>query len=150
MADLFFILVGITAAFFVFLALKELLRGKPKENFCVICASVSITWIALLILYWLNVFVNPTILALLIGMSITGVFYLADSKAKNELKLFRLPFLLTLVLIGYSLLKMQYDIIKELIFIVLVWIFFMLVYLFKSNEKTKLFVKKVLECCKRW
>jgi len=150
MADLFFILVGITAAFFVFLALKELLRGKPKENFCVICASVSITWIALLILYWLNVFDNPTILALLIGMSITGVFYLADSKAKNELKLFRLPFLLTLVLIGYSLLKMQYDIIKELIFIVLVWIFFMLVYLFKSNEKTKLFVKKVLECCKRW
>ena len=150
MADLFFILVGITAAFFVFLALKELLRGKPKENFCVICVSVSITWIALLFLYWLNVFDNPAIIALLIGMSITGIFYLADSKAKDELKLFRLPFLLALVLIGYSMLKMQYDIIKELIFIILVWIFFMLIYLFKSNEKIKLFVKKVLECCKRW
>lgn len=150
MTDLFFILVSITTAFFVFLALKEFFRGKLKENFCVICASVSITWVALLILYWLNVFNNTTILALLIGMSITGIFYLADSKAKDELKLFRLPFLLTLVLVGYSLLKMQYGIIKELIFIILIWIFFILVYLFKSNKKINLFVKKVLECCKRW
>ncbi len=150
MIDIFFVLVGITILFFVFLALKELLRGRFKEEFCVICAAVSITWITLLFLYWFNIFDNPIILALLIGQSIIGIFYLTDSKVKDGLKLFRLPFLLTLTLIGYLFLMAQDNIAKELIFVLFVWAFFMLIYACRSNKKVKMFIKKLLECCKRW
>ncbi|MBC8500767.1 MAG: hypothetical protein H8D38_03310 [DPANN group archaeon] len=150
MTNIFFILISITVLFFVLLFLKELLSRRLKEKFCVICAAVSLTWITLLILYWMDIFNNQIILALLIGESTVGIFYLVDARVKDKLKMFRLPFLLTLIVIGYSLIVVPEDIVKTVIFLLVLWLIFSIIYLYSNNRKINYFVKKLLECCKRW
>ena len=142
MAEINFILYLIIVLFFLFLAIKSLI----KKDFCVICASISLTWIILLILYSANFFDNVLIISLLIGMSVTGVYYLAErkiGKINKKLKMFRLPFILTLIIIAYHILTLE-NIINSFLITGGLWIFFFLMY-FYNNTK---FTKKLLECCK--
>src|SRR3989344_3178232 len=96
----FNVILMITVLFFFLLLIKGIFKKWFKKEFCVICAAVSLTWITLLILSWLEIFNDKTIIALLMGMSILGIFYLVENKVKERLTLFRLPFLLSLILIG--------------------------------------------------
>ena len=142
------ILTGITISFFVLLGVKQAVNKKLKKEFCVICLSVSLMWILLFGLYLLNLFSDKTIIALLIGMSITGIFYYLENKTNKDLRVFRLPFILTLILIFYSMLEgfSFYS-----FYVVLgVWVLFGLIFLFRHNEKFKIIVNKLTECCKKW
>src|SRR3989344_2587786 len=142
------ILTGITILFFVLLGVKQAVNKKLKKEFCVICLSVSLMWILLFGLYLLNLFSDKTIIALLIGMSITGIFYYLENKTNKDLRVFRLPFILTLILIFYSMLEgfSFYS-----FYVVLgVWVLFGLIFLFRHNRKFKFVVNKLTECCKKW
>jgi len=161
MTDLILTISGIIVFFILFLILKELLPKMIKKKFCVICASVFTTWVILLILFWLGIFTNKTIIALLIGQSILGIFYLAEKKADEKLKLFRLPFLLTLIFSAYLLLEKSDFILTIISMLLILWAFFLLLYFYKSrrndNEKKdnkqsliNSFIKKIIECCKNW
>jgi hypothetical protein len=149
MAELFFVLAAMVVLFFAILLVKELLKNYLKE-FCAVCAAVSLTWIVLLVLYWLRIFDNTIILALLIGESTVGVFYLVEAKVRKELALFRLPFLLTLIVAGYSLVSVPDDLIKSSMLLVSLWFLFMIVHIYKDNPAFSSAVKKIVECCKRW
>ena len=141
------ILVSITLLFFVLLIIKEFIGSKLKKNFCAICGAVVLTWLALLILYWLGIFQNKIILALLIGESALGIFYVVERKVREKLKIFRLPFLLTLIFLAYLLLEIPKDIIIDIIFLIIIWIVFILIYLYRGNRKTKRIIKKLVKCC---
>lgn len=147
MENITLILIGISVLFFLLLGIKELFMKKSKR-FCAICLSVSLTWIFLLILYFLGKFQDVIILSLLIGGSIVGIFYLWENKVKKEKLVFRLPLLLTLIFIFYSLLERI--IYNAILFLVILWIFFILIYSFKNNKRLNSFAKKIVECCKRW
>lgn len=149
MSDVFYILLAIIALFFVFLIIKGSIK-RFKKKFCAICAAVSITWIYLIISYWLGTFENKTIIALLMGLSILGIYYIAEEKANEKLKIFRLPFLLTLIVISYSLLIIPSDIIKIIALLLTLWLIFAFLYFYRNNQNIKSFVKKIVECCKRW
>ena len=149
MAELFFVLAAMVVLFFAILLVKELLKNRIKE-FCVICTSVSLTWLSLLILYRLNIFDNAVLIALLIGGSTVGLFYLAERKVRKEWTMFRLPFLLTLVVIGYSLLSIPDDITRIIALLSLLWLVFWVAYLLRNKLGMAAAVKRVLECCKRW
>lgn len=141
-------LMLIVSLFIFFLILKQLLRGRIKEEFCVLCASVSVTWVLLLVLFWLEKFEDKVLIALLMGQSALGVFYLADHKISDNYKVFRLPFLLTLIVAAYSLINSP----KSLYIIVLapLWALFGVIYLYRSNVKVNSLVKKLIECCKNF
>ncbi|MEK6812122.1 MAG: hypothetical protein AABX76_01040, partial [Nanoarchaeota archaeon] len=82
------ILTGISALFFMLLALKNLFNIKKV---CIICASVSLTWIVLLTFYLLKIFTDKTIIAILMGQTSLALFYIWEKKVKNKVRLFRLP-----------------------------------------------------------
>ena len=149
MVDIFFIFLGISILFFILLGIKELFSKRIKEKFCVICVAVSLTWAVLLILYWLKIFDNVIIIALLLGESILGIFYLVEDKFR-VMRFFRLPFLLTLILIGYYLLVGLEDLFNSIIFLAVLWGLFVLVYSYKNNKKIGLLVDKIIKCCKEW
>ena len=149
MIELIHIFGGIAIIFFILLALKELFNEKFKKKLCVICAAVSLTWLSLLILYKLGLFADKVIIALLLGQSILGIFYLIEKIVDDTLKLFRLPFLLTLTLIAYLLIE-NYISIKVIMLISGIWILFGIFYLTKKNRKIKMLVDKVIKCCKDW
>lgn len=150
MAETFIAILSITILFFVLLFFKGLLSERLKEKFCVVCTAVSLTWIVLLILYWLDIFNNQIILALLIGGSTVGIFYLVDGMVDEKFKIFRLPFLLTIIIIGYLLIMIPSDIIKIIVLLLALWLMFIIIFVHRNNRKMNSFVKKLLECCKKW
>lgn len=150
MESLFLILAGITALFFVILGVREFFSRKTKEKICSICFAVSVTWVFLLLMFWMGKFSDKTILAVLMGQSSLGLYYLWEHKAKDKSKVFRLPFLLTLILAAYSLVEGFSYGYNVIIFIIILWAFFFVVYLYGSDGKTGGFVRKLVECCKKW
>src|SRR3989304_9072472 len=96
MEPLFLTLAGITILFFLFLIMRNL-----SKKICAICLAVSLSWIILLTFYFWGYFLDKTIIAILMGMSVLGLFYMFY----EELSVFKLPFILTLVFIVYSILE---------------------------------------------
>ncbi len=136
----------ITALFVVLLTIKGLTQWK----FCVICVSVSITWMALLALYWLGMFDQPVIIAVLLGQTIVGLYYFLEKNTDEGLHVFRLPFLLTLTLAGFLALGVTTDLVYGLGLLALLWGALSLLYFYRQSPKTKIVVDRIIACCKDW
>ena len=150
MIDLFFIFVGIVLLFLSLLILKSIFLKKLKFDVCALCFSVSLTWIVLLILRYFGRFDNVIIISLLMGGSIVGIFYVIERKVKEDVTLFRLPFFLTLVFLGYSLINFSSELLKIFFFLIGLWGLFFVLYLYRTKPLLKEKVQKMVECCKRW
>ena len=134
-------LIGITVLFSVLLALKNIFNIRKV---CVICLSVTLTWFTLLLLYYFNIFTDKIIIAILMGHTSLGIYYILEKKMKRNLLIFRLPYLLTSIFIIYFILG---GFITNVLYLLLgLWLLFLLVYLFKFNK----FAKKIIECCRKW
>ncbi len=145
MEFLFYTIIGIIALFFILLILKNIFNWK---KFCTLCISVSLTWIVLLVLYFLKIFQDKIIIAILMGHTSLGMFYLWEKKVKEKLKIFRLPLLLTFIFIIYTAIE-NFEF-NSLFIILGLWIVFYLIYLFRNNKGFNKFTKKIIECCRNW
>lgn len=137
--NLTLVLIGISVLFLLFLILRNF-----SKKLCAICMSVSSAWIILLILYFMEIFTDRLIIGILMGMSAIGLFYLLHDK----LSVFKLPFILTLIFLIYSVLENFST--NSLYLLISLWVFFGFIYLFKSNKNFSGFVNKLIECCKKW
>ncbi|KKW32449.1 MAG: hypothetical protein UY76_C0028G0020 [Candidatus Uhrbacteria bacterium GW2011_GWA2_52_8d] len=80
-------LFTIPAIFLVVVLAKPFIVRKTMWNICSACAAVSLTWVALLILLWLGIIHDPLPIAILMGMSVTGLMYkLAGYYQKHGLR----------------------------------------------------------------
>ncbi len=152
---LFLIFVGVVVLFFILLALKKITSLK----ICVLCFSIALTWLSLLVMLRLKFFDNSLLIALMIGNSIVGVYYLLENKIAEKFHIFRLPFFLTLIFLGYFLVSATQ--IKELILTIallcILWLFFLILYLFGQNfmhkmafPRLKSLISEIIKCCKNW
>ncbi len=142
MLDIFSVFLIIIVAFFVILLIKVLI----KKEFCAICAAVSLTWVFLIVLNKMSLFDDKTFIAVLMGQSVLGIFYLAEKKAANNLKFFRLPFLLSLTFLAYFVIgEFVFSVAKLLLAL---WLFFLAIFLYRHNAKVNVFVEKIIACCK--
>ncbi len=148
MSGVFYIFAAITAVFFFLLVAKGLLARKAR--LCLICASVSLTWVTLLVLYKNGYFDDAIILGMLMGQSIVGIFYLLEGKLDEKFHLFKVPFLLTLTFAFYSLVVFPEDFLKAAVLLGALWAVFTLLFFYRNNKVAKGLVKRMLECCKRW
>ncbi len=133
--------MGIIALFLILLIIKSIFNIK---KICAICLSVTIGWIILLIFYFLGIFTDKIIIAILMGHTSLGIYYILEKKMKKDILIFRLPYLLTSIFIIYTLLE-NFNI-NNLFFILALWALFFIIYLFKFNK----LAKKLIECCKKW
>lgn len=145
MEFLFYTLSGIILLFFVLLILKNIFKWK---KFCVLCTAVSLTWILLLVLYFLKIFQDKIIIAILMGHTSLGLFYLWEKNVREKFKMFRLPLLLSFIFIIYSILE-NFEF-NSLFIILGLWVVFFLIYLFRNNKGFNKFTKRLIECCKKW
>ena len=111
------ILTGIAILFFLLLAIKSIFNIKKA---CVICLSITLTWILLLTLHFLDVFTDKIILAILMGHTSLGIFYILEKKVKKKFLVFRLPYLLTSITLIYYVLESF--VISSLYFILWLWV----------------------------
>jgi hypothetical protein len=146
MSDPVLVLLVIAVLFVALLIVKSITGWK----FCVICTSVSVTWIALLVLYWLGVFDRPLIVAVLMGQSVMGLYYLLEKRSNEELHVFRLPLLLTLTLAAFVVLGVSTDLVYGLSLLAVLWVVLSLLYLYRENPKTRIVVDRIIACCRDW
>ena len=145
--EFYFILGGISILFFILLEIKEFFSQELKKKFCVICISISLSWIFLLILDFYNLFSDKILIGILMGHTSLGMFYLFESFSKKELKIFRLPLLLTSISMIYFILE---GFNKNSFFVLIaLWMIFVVISTFK-NSKSRSFVNKLIECCRNW
>jgi len=102
-----------------------------------------------LFLYHTNHFTNQLVIALLMGESVTGIYYLIEKRMSEQLKVFRLPLLLTLTYLFYSSLTLTVELAPVLVAVV-VWVVFSAVFIHRANPKLASSFKKIIECCSAW
>lgn len=147
--DFFFLLLLIIVLFIALFGVKALLPKRLKEEFCVLCSAVSVSWLTLLVLLWLGTFTDTVLLALLMGTSVTGIFYLADAKLER-FRFFRLPFFLTLLIVAYAILAWQQIPVKAFALLGVLWVLFLVIFTYRKNKRVKAFVDRIVACCKHW
>lgn len=116
---------------------------KIFTKICAICFAVSGTWLA-----GLAVEFDPIILALLMGGTAVGLMYYIAGALPEIFEFFKLPFLLSVFVVFYSILSMSVDISVVLV-MVGTWLLFVALFLLR-NGRTKNWFKTVVECCKNW
>ena len=134
----------------VYFSLFMLLRSLTGWRFCVLCASVSTTWVSLLVLYWLQRFEALPVIAVLTGGTVVGIYYLVEQKTPDALHVFRLPFFLTLLLLAYLILGVGEPILLSVLFLIALWLLFGGIYVYQHNPKVKGLATRLIDCCKHW
>ncbi len=71
--DLLLPLISILGIFLIVALVKPYTTKILPWNLCAICAAVSLTWVILLVLFWIGLMTDPIPLAVLMGMSVTGI-----------------------------------------------------------------------------
>lgn len=136
------------AAIVLIFALVLGVKRFVKRDLCALCLSVSLTWVGLLILNKVGMFENTVLLALLMGQSVTGVFYMLKEKLPKVLRIFTLPFFLSLTAVSYVLIANDY-IIWTFVLLTAVWIGGWLIFSSREDPGTQRVATVVMDCCER-
>lgn len=142
----FFAILAVIALLFVMLLAT---KSMTKKNFCVVCASVSLTWITLLALLYNGFEIDRAILGVLIGESIVGLYYLVERHARVNWLTFRLPFLLTLTTGGVLLIRPNAADARVFILLAALWLI-ALAMTSANHPRAKKLAQKLIACCKNW
>lgn len=139
-----YILLGIVGLFAVLLVIKKILRLR----LCVICVSIGVTWILLLLGLGSGVFDDPVLVALLMGQSVVGIYYLAERKLPERYLVLRLPALLSLTYIAYGVLR-GFDLTAAAVLVGL-WLVGVFVFAYQNSPRLKSVAGHIIACCRDW
>ena len=125
-----------------------ILKKIAKIRLCAMCSAVALTWAGLLVLLWLDQFDNTALVALLIGQSVLGVYYLAEKRLPEKLMIFRLPGWMTLTFVAYiAIAGLE---LWPLAVIAPAWLIAGFLYAYSANPKLKGTVDHIIACCRDW
>ncbi|OGJ42384.1 hypothetical protein A3B60_02495 [Candidatus Peregrinibacteria bacterium RIFCSPLOWO2_01_FULL_39_12] len=77
-------LITIPVIYFFVAFIKPYIQPKLPFNVCAVCASVSATWIILLVLWLIGESVSLISLGILMGMSVAGFMYKMEAAYKKR------------------------------------------------------------------
>jgi len=137
------ILLVIIAIFIAALYIKKLV----SLQLCALCVSISLTWVGLLILYRVGRFQDKVLLGLLMGQSITGLYYLVHKRVMPALRIFTMPFFLTLTVLFYSAIVGISSLLSPLLVLLGLWIVAYIVFIYRHDPGKKLITDAVMNCC---
>lgn len=140
-------LTSALSAIVVLFVLSLLVKKLVGIKFCVLCVSVSLTWIGIFILVKLNRFQDITLLALLLGESVTGLYYFTQRRVPKELRIFSLPFFLTLTTLAYFLVNPLTSILLILAFLFGLWVVAWIIFSYRNDPGKRPFAQNVMDCC---
>jgi len=126
-----------------------IIKHLSDRRFCVICASVSLTWSGLLILYWTDNFHDTILLSLLMGQSITGLYYFVEKRVPKTMRIFGLPFLLSLTAGFYMLIKSQLVLTAFGVLLGL-WLAAWLIFSYRNDPGKKTIANILSKCCEEY
>lgn len=137
------VLLVITLIFLSVLCLKKILSIKA----CALCGGIALTWVGLLLLYKTGIFHDVVLLSLLMGQSVTGIYYAVDKRVIPALRIFTLPFFLTLTVIFYVSIAGVKSIMPTLLVLLGLWVAALIVFTYRNDPGKKSITNAVMNCC---
>src|SRR5680860_286871 len=137
------VLLVITFIFLLILCLKKILSIKV----CALCGGILLTWVGLLLLYKTGIFHDVILLSLLMGQSVTGIYYAVDKRVMPAMRIFTLPFFLTLTVIFYVSIAGSESILPTLWVLLALWVAALIVFIYRNDPGKKSITDAVLNCC---
>jgi hypothetical protein len=137
------ILLTITGLFVLVLGARKALPIKV----CALCISVVLTWASLLVLYHAGHFHNVALLALLMGQSVTGFFYFVQKRVAPMLRVFTLPFFLTLTTLFYFAITPTRDILPTALILLGLWLMAYVIFSWRNDPGKKQVTDAAMNCC---
>jgi len=141
------VLVNVLLAIVAFFGILLLVKKVFGIKFCVLCVSVSLTWIGLFVLAKLNRFTDLPLLALLLGESVTGIYYYTQRHIAKELRIFTLPFFLSLTTLAYYLVNPLSNVLLILSVLFGLWITTWVLFIYRNDPGKRSLVENVMDCC---
>ncbi len=147
---MFYVFLAISLLFVGSLILKNLstlrqAQGK-KRPICALCVAVALTWIFLLVLYKADRFHDLALLGLLMGSSVTGLYYFVQKRVPKVLRIFSLPFFLSLTAVFYLLITNDF-IWPVFVLLTVLWATAWLIFSWRSDLAKARIAKATMECC---
>ena len=139
---MFYVFLAISLIFIASLIIRNLLN----KAFCSLCVAVASVWLVLLYLYKTDRFSDGVLLALLVGQSITGIFYLTYRKLPKSLRIFSLPFFLSLTAVLYMLITADIQLAVFILLLVL-WLAAWIIFTYRNDPAKKAITKILAKCC---
>lgn len=139
---MFYIFLVISLVFTASLVIKKLV-DKPL---CSLCVAVASAWLVLLYLYKSGSFSDGVLLGLFVGQSITGIFYLAYRRLPAILRIFSLPFFLSLTAVFYWLITSKVQL-PVFILLAVLWLATWVIFTYRHDPGKKNIAKILAECC---
>ncbi len=131
----------ITFFYFGIALIKPIFQIKLPFKICSICIAVSFTWLILLLGYIFGWNIDPILIAVLMGQSITGIMYkMEDYFKKHKLSDFwivRIYIIIAGILIIYNLLSGPIEFLLLSLSVVFVAGVFVFLKVITSNQKQK-------------
>lgn len=137
------ILLVMSGLFIAALLTKRLLSIK----LCALCVAVLLTWVSLFVLYRAGRFHDKVLLSLLMGQSVTGIFYFLKKRVTPALRIFTLPFFLTLTTVFYFAVALPKSILPPLLVLLGLWIAAYVVFSYRNDPGKKQVTDAVMNCC---
>ena len=119
---------------------------KSKKKICAICAGVFLTWLLLFVLYKTEVYKDTVLLSLLMGQSITGLYYLGIRRLPKSLRIFTLPFFLSLTAVFYLLITEEF-IAAAFGLLTALWLVAWVIFVNREDPGKKPLAQAVTNCC---
>lgn len=116
---------------------------------CALCGAVSGTWVVLLGMYHVGSYANRTVIALLVGQSIVGGFYLVRNRVAEPYEVYSLPAFLTATVLGYTLL-VPAVLLEALAVVALTWLAAGILFAYRENQRVEALFDEVVACCRDW
>lgn len=137
------VLISVTLIFLTTLIIKKVFGVK----WCAICGGILLTWLGLFLMYRLGYVKDEIVLALLMGQSITGIYYFISKRVVSSLRIFTLPFMLTLLTLAYFSITWSGSIILPLLILLVLWILAYAVFVYRNDPGKKMLADAAMNCC---
>lgn len=124
-----------------------IIKHKLKLKLCVLCAAILISWLALYSLYKMGKFHDPVLIAILMGQSVTGIYYALDRRVLKDLKVFTFPFFLTLTASVYFLINGLAGSFLVFVLLLALWVLGYVVFVNRKDPGKKHIAESVINCC---
>lgn len=139
---MFYVFLAISLVFIASLILKNLV----KKPLCSLCVAIASVWLVTAFLYKNDRFSNGVLLALLVGQSITGIFYFAYRRLPKSLRIFSLPFFLSLTAFLYVLITSEVQL-SVFILLAVLWLVAWTIFTYRNDPGKKTIAKILAKCC---
>lgn len=146
MSTLPLLIISMTALFVALLIVQSITRLK----FCAVCVAVSITWITFLMLRLFGYDIDPRLIAVLMGESVVGLYFLLEKRAPESWQMFRWPYIVTGTVLVYVIVGMRESILSALGLLAVIWIVFGAIALFRQYPILKKIAERLIACCRDW